>query len=95
MDLRIILERNSIAIKTAIVQGVENGCSVVRQANMGHTSERKTMVSEIPTKGRFTIYPYIGNVLPWYCAAYIVLFLLNNIRRYRKSGTSIKGPFFH
>lgn len=95
-------EMSPIAIKTAIVRGIENGCSVVRQTNMGisvaadyrgkilaetnyYTSERKSMVSEVPTRGRFTLYPHIGDVLPWCCAAYLVLFLIFLICKYRKS----------
>jgi apolipoprotein N-acyltransferase len=93
-------EMSPIAIKTAIVRGIENGCSVVRQTNMGisiaadysgrilsrsdyYTSESMNMVSEIPIRGRFTVYPYVGNILPWGCTVYVVLSLLNfhNIRR--------------
>lgn len=93
-------EMTPITIKTAIVRGIENGCSVVRQTNMGisvaadysgrllaysnyYTSERKCMVSEIPTKGRFTIYPYIGNAFPWCCALCLGLSFLIYFRKGR------------
>jgi len=95
-----------IAIKTAIVRGIENGCSIVRQTNMGisvaadytgkvlatsnyFTSERKTMVVEIPTQGRATIYPYIGNIFPWGCAVFLIVSFMVYIVKRRKVETAV------
>lgn len=94
-------EMTSVAIRTAVIRGVENGCNVVRHTNQGisvtsdfrgnilslsdyYTSETKTMACEVPTSGRFTIYPYIGNLLAYVCVGYIILFFLYNVKR-RKS----------
>lgn len=82
-------EMSPIAIKTAIIRGVENGCSMIRQTNMGisisadyhgniysmnnyYVSENLTMVTNIPSNWRFTVYPFIGNILPWICIIYIL-----------------------
>ena len=91
-----------IAIRTAIVRGIENGCSIVRQTNMGisvaadytgrilarvdyYTSESRKMVSEIPTRGRFTIYPYIGNILPLCCLVFVLsTFAIPTVRYMRQ-----------
>ncbi len=101
-------EMSPIAIKTAIVRGIENGCSVVRQTNMGisiaadysgkilarsdyYTSESMDLVSEIPIRGRFTIYPYVGNIMPWGCTVYVVLSLLNFHRKNGITGNRHNG----
>lgn len=81
-------EMTVIAIRTAVVRGVENGCSVVRHTNMGTTivsdaqgnilstadyfqSDTKTLAAQVLTKGRFTVYPYVGDVLVCLIALYL------------------------
>lgn len=90
-------EMSPVAIKTAIVRGIENGCSIVRQTNMGisiasdyygrilarnnyYTSATMSMVSEIPLQGKFSLYPYIGNILPWGCIISLIGFIILRIR---------------
>lgn len=87
-------EMTAIALKTAIVRGIENGCNLVRQTNRGISiaadwkgnisamgnyfqSDTKTMTAQVLTKGRFTVYAYIGDLFVWLCGLYLFLVFIN------------------
>lgn len=90
-------EMTQIASKTAIVRGVENGCSIIRHTNQGMSlvsdyrgnilaqsdyfqSDTLTMASQVFTKGRTTLYPYIGNLFVSLCGIYLLGSLLSAAR---------------
>jgi len=87
-------EMTAIALKTAIVRGIENGCNLVRQTNRGISiaadwkgdisaignyfqSDTKTMTAQVLTKGRFTVYAYIGDLFVWLCGLYLFLVFIS------------------
>jgi apolipoprotein N-acyltransferase len=106
-DIDIILipasdwkEMSPIAIKTAIIRGIENGCTIVRHTNKGisvaadscgqqltfadyFTSDTKAIAVQIPTGGRFTIYPYIRNAFANLCVLYLMVSLILYIKMRR------------
>ncbi len=76
--------------RVAFLRGVENGFSVVRQANeaasisadfMGNTltyqnyyfTQDRVMMSDVPTKGSWTIYGFTGEVFLWLVFAGFIL----------------------
>lgn len=48
-------------------------------------SEDKSMVAYIPTKIRFTLYPYLGNILPFICIIMIMYLSVNLMFMRRKT----------
>lgn len=90
-----------VAIRTAVIRGIENGCCVVRHTNQGisvaadyrgkilswtdyFASATKSMTAQVPVKGRFTIYPYIGDLFAYICGLYLLFSFLYFIRKTRK-----------
>lgn len=39
-----------------------------------YNTKDKVMISQLPTKGANTVYPYLGDVLPWICIVLLVCF---------------------
>ncbi|MGE5677495.1 MAG: hypothetical protein ACM3ZR_05495 [Pseudomonadota bacterium] len=76
--------------RVSFLRGIENGFSVVRQANegasisadyMGNTltyqnyfnTEDRVMISDVPTKGVWTLYGFTGEVFLWLVFAGFVI----------------------
>ncbi len=95
-------EMTEIAIRTAVVRGVENGCNIIRHTNRGISiatdyygnilgisnyfkSDNKSFVAEVPTSGRFTLYPYIGNAFVLLCAFFIIKNILSHLIKFLHS----------
>nr|WP_185256649.1 nitrilase-related carbon-nitrogen hydrolase [Anaerocolumna chitinilytica] len=100
-------EMSPIAIKTAVIRGVENGCAILRHTNEGisvatdssgkllayadyFNSDTKTVTAQIPTGGRFTVYPYIRNLFANLCVLYVLGCLVLYIRIRRRLHMEVK-----
>lgn len=84
--------------RVSFLRGIENGFSVVRQANSGASisadylgntltyqnffnTDNRVMISDVPTKGVWTLYGFTGEIFLWLVFAGFVCLILWNLKK--------------